>query len=151
MELPANPYISILFYSIVGVSNQLTWITIGFTSLRFRAAISRQGKIDLLPFKNWTYPYGPWLSVLLNSFLVLVQGWSCFSPTFSLVDFVSFYLELPVMLAMYLGWKVFKKTKIVKLEEMDLETDRYIESEDDQEIEKSVTMTRFKRYLSWLF
>lgn len=107
------------------MSNQLSWIAIGIASLRFRAALAKQGKTHLLPFKNYTYPYGPWLSVILNSVLVLVQGWSCFSPTFDGVSFVSFYIELPIMLLMFLGWKFLKKTKLVKLEEMDLESDVY--------------------------
>jgi AAT family amino acid transporter len=107
------------------VSNQLSWIAIGIASLRFRAALARQGKTHLLPFKNYTYPYGPWFSIILNSVLVLVQGWSCFSPTFDGVSFVSFYIELPVMLVMYLGWKLLKRTKVVNLDEMDLETDVY--------------------------
>ncbi|KAH0531367.1 hypothetical protein TsFJ059_000207 [Trichoderma semiorbis] len=109
--------------NLVGVSNQLSWIAIGITSLRFRAALARQGKTHLLPFKNWTYPYGPWIAVLLNSFLVLIQGWSCFSPSFDGVSFVSFYIELPIMLVMYLGWKIIKRTKFVRLDEMDLVTD----------------------------
>ena len=111
--------------NIVGVSNQLSWIAIGIASLRFRSGLKAQGLEHLLPFKNWTYPYGPIFSVVLNSVLVLVQGWSCFSPSFQAVDFVSFYIELPVMLVMFVGWKLFKKTKWVKLEEMDLVTDRY--------------------------
>ena len=111
--------------NIVGVSNQLSWIAIGFASLRFRAGLKAQGLEPLLPFKNWTYPYGPIFSVVLNSVLVLVQGWSCFSPSFQAVDFVSFYIELPVMLVMFVAWKVVKKTKWVRLEEMDLVTDRY--------------------------
>lgn len=111
--------------NIVGVSNQLSWIAIGIASLRFRSGLKAQGLEHLLPFKNWTYPYGPIFSVVLNSVLVLVQGWSCFSPSFQVVDFVSFYVELPVMLVMFVGWKVIKKTKWVKLEEMDLVTDRY--------------------------
>jgi AAT family amino acid transporter len=41
------------------------------------------------------------------------------------VDFISYYIELPIMLIMYLGWKFWKRTKIVKLEEMDLVTDVY--------------------------
>ncbi|KZF20205.1 hypothetical protein L228DRAFT_253969 [Xylona heveae TC161] len=117
--------------NIVGVSNQLSWIAIGIASLRFRSAIKLQGKEHLLPFKNWTYPYGPWFSILLNSFLVLVQGWSCFSPTFSAVDFVSYYIELPIMLVMYLAWKFIKRTKVVKLAEMDLETDTHTADEID--------------------
>jgi len=79
----------------------------------------------LLPFKNWTYPVGPYLCVILNSVLILVQGWSCFSPRFDGVSFVSFYIELPIMLIMYVSWKVLKKTKFVKLDEMDLVTDTY--------------------------
>lgn len=90
--------------NLVGVSNQLAWISIGITSIRFRAALEAQGKTDLLPFRNWTYPWGPWFSVILNCVIVLVQGWSSFTPTFSAVDFVSFYVELPVMALMYLGW-----------------------------------------------
>ncbi|KAI9170563.1 amino acid permease [Paramyrothecium foliicola] len=88
--------------NIVGVSNQLSWISIGIASIRFRSGLARQGKTHLLPFKNWTYPVGPWVAVILNSFLVLVQGWSCFSPRFNAVDFVSYYIELPVMLLIIL-------------------------------------------------
>jgi AAT family amino acid transporter len=107
------------------VSNQLSWIAIGIASLRFRAGLAKQGKTHLLPFRNYTYPYGPWLSVILNIVLVLVQGWSCFSPAFDGVSFVSFYIELPIMLIMFLGWKFWKRTKFVRLENMDLETDVY--------------------------
>lgn len=111
--------------SVVGLSKQLSWIAIAIASLRFRAAIKIQGKEHLLPFKNWTYPWGPWFSVILNSFLVLVQNWSSFSPSFSAVTFVSLYVELPIMLVMFIGWKVLKRTGVVKLREMDLVTDTY--------------------------
>lgn len=112
--------------NLVGVSNQLSWIAIGIASLRFRAGLERQGKTHLLPFRNWTYPYGPWFSVILNCVLVLVQGWSCFSPKFDGVSFVSYYIELPIMLLMYVVWKFVKKTKVVELDDMDLETDVYM-------------------------
>ncbi|KAH6607032.1 aat family amino acid transporter [Trichoderma cornu-damae] len=135
--------------NLVGVSNQLSWIAIGVTSLRFRAAVARQGKTHLLPFKNWTYPVGPWIAVLLNSFLVLIQGWSCFSPSFDGVSFVSFYIELPVMLVMYLGWKIFKRTKFVRLEDMDLETDVHTAEERVQE-EKG-WKAKAKSILAWIF
>lgn len=38
----------------------------------------------------------------------LVQGWSSVIPKFSAVDFVSFYIELPVMLVMSFGWLLVK-------------------------------------------
>jgi AAT family amino acid transporter len=32
--------------------------------------------------------------MVLNAVIILVQGWSCFSPKFKAVDFVSMYIEL---------------------------------------------------------
>lgn len=117
--------------NIVGVSNQLSWISIGVSSLRFRAGLKAQGREHLLPFKNWTYPYGPIIVVVLGTVIVLVQGWSCFSPSFSPVDFVSFYIELPIFALMILVWKLLKRTEFHKASEMDLVTDVY--TKDDAE------------------
>ncbi|KAF5858865.1 hypothetical protein ETB97_003614 [Aspergillus alliaceus] len=111
--------------NIVGVSNQLSWVCIGIASLRFRSAIRAQGLEHLLPYKNWTYPVGPIIAICLNSVLILVQGWKCFSPHFKGVDFVSFYIEIPVMIVMFLSWKLIKRTRFVHRGEMDLITDRY--------------------------
>lgn len=135
--------------SIVGVSNQLSWISIGIASIRFRAGLERQGKTHLLPFRNWTYPWGPWIAVILNCCLVLVQGWSCFSPKFDPVSFVSFYIELPIMLIMYLGWKFFKRTRLVGLDVMDLETD--VHTADEQVKEKKGWQKKVKNVVSWIF
>ncbi|KAH8712375.1 putative amino-acid permease PB1C11.02 [Beauveria bassiana] len=139
--------------NIVGVSNQLSWISIGIASIRFRSGLEAQGKTHLLPFKNWTYPWGPWCSVILNSFLVLVQGWSSFKGGFHAVDFVSLYVELPVMLLMFLAWKFLKRTKFVKAEEMDLETDVYSPEldEEDDEYSGPAWRSRSKKVLNWLF
>jgi AAT family amino acid transporter len=63
--------------------------------------------------------------VILNIVLVLVQGWSSFSPSFQVVDFISFYIELPIMLIMFLAWKLIKRTHFVHLDEMDLVSDRF--------------------------
>ncbi|PHH68189.1 hypothetical protein CDD80_195 [Ophiocordyceps camponoti-rufipedis] len=135
--------------NIVGVSNQLSWIAIGIASIRFRSGLARQNKTHLLPFRNWTYPWGPWGVVILNSFLVLVQGWSSFSPRFDPVSFVSFYIELPVMLVMYLAWKGWRRTKVVSLDEMDLETDVHTTADEEGVDDKARHWA--KRVATWLF
>jgi len=38
----------------------------------------------------------------------LVQGWTSIFPKFSAVDFVSFYIEIPVMVVMYVSWLITK-------------------------------------------
>lgn len=40
---------------------------------------------------------------------IAVQGWSSFSPSFDAVDFVSLYIEIPLMLVMFVGWVVFRR------------------------------------------
>ena len=139
--------------NLVGVSNQLAWLAIGATSLRFRGALERQGKTHLLPFKNLTYPWGPWISIVLNIVIILVQGWNSFSPKFSAVNFVSYYIELPVMLVMYVGWKLLKKTKIVSYDNMDLETDVYEARDEDLKAAEHERTARGKLegVLRWIF
>lgn len=105
----------------------------------------------MLVFKNWTYPWGPYAALILNSVLVLVQGWSSFSPKFSGVDFVSYYIELPIMLVMFVGWKLIKRTKWVRLDEMDLVTDVYTANDEEIDHDEKTTKGRFKRALNWLF
>ncbi|PGH13626.1 hypothetical protein AJ80_06258 [Polytolypa hystricis UAMH7299] len=143
--------------NIVGVSNQISWLSIGITSLSFRSAVKKQNLEHLLPFKNWTYPYGPIFSVIFNTVIILVQGWTCFSPVFSAVDFVSFYVEIPVMLLMIVVWKLIKRTKIVKWWEMDLLTDRYDGGVEREEIVQKKRFRdldwkgKFKAIGMWLF
>lgn len=78
-----------------------------------------------------------------------MQGWKCFSPSFDGVSFVSFYIELPVMLVMFVGWKLIKRTKFVRLDEMDLETD--VHTADEAEEEKIGWQTKAKKAISWVF
>ena len=64
------------------------------------------------------------------------------------MSFVSYYVELPLMLVMFVGWKVWKKTKVVKLERMDLETDT--SSVDEVVLLQGVKESRLKRFRNWL-
>ncbi|ANB13993.1 lysine permease [Sugiyamaella lignohabitans] len=136
--------------NLVGVSNQLAWLSIGVTAIRFRQALNKQGKTHLLKFKNWTYPWGPWIVVVGVTVIILVQGWSAFAP-WSVSSFFSYYIELFIMPVMYIFWKIVKRTKFVKLEDMDLDTDRYVETEEDlAEMEYEDSLTGWRRVVNYL-
>lgn len=53
-------------------------------------------------------------------FLIFFQGYPAFLNPFSAEDFVINYLLLPVFVLFVVFWKVFKKTKFVKLQDMDI-------------------------------
>ena len=53
------------------------------------------------------------------------------------------------MLVMYLGWKLLKRTKVVKLIEMDLETDTYPAEKLDPAPSAGKSAWREKAYHIW--
>ncbi|KIY71117.1 hypothetical protein CYLTODRAFT_487487 [Cylindrobasidium torrendii FP15055 ss-10] len=97
--------------NLVGVSNQIAWLSIGIASWRFRSAWVAQGRpLSELKFRSaWTWPWGPPFVIVTVTFLILVQGWSSFVPKFAIVDFVSLYIEIPLLIVMYIGWLVGKR------------------------------------------
>lgn len=106
---------------ITGSATYIAWAVIGVIHLRFRKAWKVQGHTpDELPFKALFYPYGTVFVVVLNTFLVFIAGYADFVGGFHKVDFVVNYVVIVVFVALYLGWKVVKGTKLVPLEEVDL-------------------------------
>lgn len=90
--------------------------------------------------------------MILNIVLVLVQGWSCFSPTFNAVDFVSYYIEIPIMVVMFIFWKLVKRTHFVRLNEMDLVSDRFdggLSPEERTAVLETARRSPFARGQSW--
>ncbi|KAF9646561.1 hypothetical protein BDM02DRAFT_3118383 [Thelephora ganbajun] len=144
--------------NIVGVSNQIAWLSIGLASWRFRKAWIVQGRpIEELKFNaRWTWPWGPYFVMISVSAIILIQGWSSVFPKFSAVDFVSLYLEIPMMIVMWFGWIAVRRLAkakrvtcldntplergingildIIDLRTIDLTSDEYQDStEDDDE------------------
>ncbi|KAI0872155.1 amino acid permease/ SLC12A domain-containing protein [Hypoxylon argillaceum] len=111
--------------SISGAATFVAWAVIGVTHLRIRKAWVLQGySVDDLPYKALFYPYGTWFVVLLNIFLVFISGYSVFIGGFAAVDFVFDYIVIVIFTLLFLFWKIFKKTKMVSLAEVDLVTGR---------------------------
>ncbi|KAI0133648.1 amino acid permease [Xylariales sp. AK1849] len=110
---------------IAGAATFIAWAFVGITHLRLRKAWVKQGhSVDELPFKAWLHPFGTWFVVLINTFLVFISGYSVFVGGFAAVDFVFSYLVLAIFTLLYLFWKIFKRTKVVPLMEIDLVTGR---------------------------
>lgn len=132
--------------NIVGVSNQLAWFCIALTSIRFRKGLEIQGKTKDLEFKNWTYPYGPYAAVIFTGFILLVQGWSAFAP-WSVTDFFAVYLELIIFpLTFIVWWILHPRDRFVKYEEMDFDTDRYYETDEERKLnEEQANLKGFKK------
>ncbi|KAI0475153.1 amino acid permease/ SLC12A domain-containing protein [Xylariaceae sp. FL0804] len=110
---------------ISGAATFVAWAFVGVTHLRMRRAWVLQGhSLDELPYRAWLHPWGTWFVVCINTFLVLVSGFSVFVGGFAAVDFVFSYIVLVIFAVLYVGWKLFKGTRIVDLRTVDLVTGR---------------------------
>lgn len=99
--------------------------TICLVHIRFRAGLAAQSQpLSALPFTALWYPYGTYLALAANVFLIFFQGYTAFLNPFSAKDFVINYILLPVFVILLVGYKVWKKTKWVKAAEMDIWTGR---------------------------
>ena len=113
--------------NLSGVSTFLVWGAISFTHLRFRSAWAKQGRSrSQLPFKSALYPWNAYFGLFANLFLALVQGWQSLSP-FKAGNFVDAYILLPVFGLIYFGYKFVFKTRVRRLEEIDLDTNRRLD------------------------
>ncbi|KAI9739680.1 MAG: General amino acid permease [Cirrosporium novae-zelandiae] len=103
----------------------IAWGTIGLIHIRFRRGYAVQGySVDDLPFKALWYPYGAYLCVGMNSFLLIIQGYTTLLTPWQPVAFVCSYLVIPIFLVLFFSYKFVRKTSFVRLEEMDLVTGR---------------------------
>lgn len=111
-----------MLLSLVGVLIVCIWLISIFAQIRLRRAIAKQGKDEkaLLPYRAKFGLAGSYVAVVFFAALIVLQTYA---------DFVSggfkaaVYDIAPVVLiaVIYFGHKLYAKTKLIKLENVDLE------------------------------
>ncbi|KAG0304119.1 hypothetical protein BGZ97_001611 [Linnemannia gamsii] len=112
--------------NLTGMSALLTWLSISIIHLRFRAAFKAQGRsIKDLPYVAPFFPYSCYLSILLALMILFLQGYQAVTADpFSVEGIVAVFIGAPVFFLSIIIWKVYHKTKIVPLLEVDLDSGR---------------------------
>ncbi|KAG0312433.1 hypothetical protein BGZ99_009521 [Dissophora globulifera] len=142
------------FISLVGSLIFQSWIMILLLHFRFRYCWKKQGRpVQDLPYVSWGYPYGHILATVIGA-VCIVATWylSIINPPQNpgpnaTPDEIDSYHKLrntyaqnllgtwfPWVgsLVLYFGYKFVKKTKLIKAEEADLDTGRFIPTESDK-------------------
>ncbi|TID25739.1 amino acid transporter-like protein [Venturia nashicola] len=98
---------------LVSISTLVNWIIICMTYLRFYYACQKQGinrRTDL-PWAAPLQPYTTWLSLVLFTTLLLTGGYATFiRGKWDTETFVSSYFNIPLIFALYYGYKAYTKT-----------------------------------------
>ncbi|ROV90964.1 hypothetical protein VSDG_07733 [Cytospora chrysosperma] len=134
------PFLSFLAVSS-GTAQAVTWLAnlteaaqiidymiMALTYLFFYRALKVQG-IDrnTLPYRGWFQPYGAWIGLVGMTLVVGCYGYETFLPgNWDVGTFFSYYTMVFLAVVTYIGWKILKRTKVVKPEEADLVWDKPI-------------------------
>ncbi|KAF7554913.1 hypothetical protein G7Z17_g2531 [Cylindrodendrum hubeiense] len=127
--------------SISGAAAFIAWAFIGLTHARFRAAMQAQNMpVSSLPFISMGYPYVPWIIFGANIFLVFISGYTTILTPFDVKGFVFSYLVIPLFIILYVGWKLYHKTKWVDPAEADITSGRreWLGSSDEEVPQKTL-------------
>ena len=136
------------FLSIVGVAGFIAWACICICHLRFMDALKAQNiSRDNLPFKSWG---GRWLAYYGLTFCVIItitQGFTAFVP-WNTEDFFIDYISLILFSVLYLGHKLWTRSKSISPVEADLLTGR-LKDELSQNWEES-PRSRWRRAVDYV-
>lgn len=117
--------------ALSGLSALFTWGSICLAHIRFRKAWAYHGHtLDEIPFKAVGGVYGSYLGLALNVLCLLAQLFTAIAPPAeggalnTASGFFESYLAFFVILPFWLGGYLWKRQGWVKLENIDVDTDR---------------------------
>ncbi|KAF9212344.1 hypothetical protein BGZ59_006893 [Podila verticillata] len=120
--------------NISSISGFIAWLGIAASHYRFRRAyVAQGGDVSRLPYKAAMFPFGPIYALILCTVVVCGQGYSEFTkPHPKAVNLIACYIGLPFFLAMFLGYKLYYKTKMVPLLECDFSVSNLEDGDIDE-------------------
>lgn len=112
------------FQNLTTVANLFTWFSILIAYIQFRKALIAQNvNRDELLFKGRFQPYTAWFALVYFTIIILFNGFAVFTKgNWSVQDFITAYVGIPIYVALYVFWKIFKRTSFVKPVEADIWT-----------------------------
>ncbi|KAI8215233.1 putative proline-specific permease put4 [Colletotrichum sp. SAR 10_76] len=108
--------------NLSAVSTLIVWASVCVTYLRFYHGLRHHGvDRDTLPYKAPLQPFLAYFAVCFCLVVALFNGFDAFFPgRFSAKTFVPPYIDIPIFLSLFLGYKFVKGTRFVKVAEMDI-------------------------------
>ncbi|KAH6613538.1 amino acid permease-domain-containing protein [Chaetomium sp. MPI-SDFR-AT-0129] len=138
--------------SLTAAGVLVSWSSILLNHIRLLQALKRQRiEPSRLPWHNWWTRYSSPVGLFMCILILFTGGFTVFTAgNWDPAQFVSSYLDIPIVVTAYLGWKLIKKTKIVSLDDVPLQDAlaRAEEYDPEEEVPKQKGWTRA---VSWIW
>ncbi|MDP4098059.1 amino acid permease [Paenibacillus sp. P96] len=107
-----------------GMCGFITWVGIAVSHYRFRRAFMAQGRsLNELPFRARWFPFGPLFAFVLCIIVIIGQGADAFiSAQIDWAGLTAVYLGVPLFLLLWFGYNLVRRTHVIPLHEVDLDT-----------------------------
>lgn len=149
--------------SIVALSIVFIWPALCICHLRWRACLRYNNiPLETLGFVSYTGEWGSWLSVTVNSLVLIGQFWVALFPTdkADVANFFQNYAGVPFLLVCFFGHKIFAgnwKRWWHRIEDIDINAGRTIYDKEQLELDKEELKQRiaaapfWKKPFVWFF
>ncbi|ESK87568.1 amino acid transporter [Moniliophthora roreri MCA 2997] len=113
------------FQNMTAIAGLLTWFGICATYIRFYSGLEAQGfDRSKLPFASRLQPFAAWYAAFMSLLICFFSGWNVFLKGEWTTDiFITNYLPLVMFPVMYIGYKFWRKTTMVRPQDMDFVSD----------------------------
>ncbi|QKX54109.1 uncharacterized protein TRUGW13939_01192 [Talaromyces rugulosus] len=113
------------FVNITTVAGLIGWIVIEATYLRFWAGLKAQNiSRNELPYRSPLQPYAAWITLLVVFLVVFFSGFDVFvKNSFTASGFLTCYLNIFIFAALYIFFKIYLRSKIIPLAQIDFQTE----------------------------
>ncbi|KXS97299.1 hypothetical protein AC578_4566 [Pseudocercospora eumusae] len=114
--------------ALTGLANFFIWATICLSHIRFRAGWKAQGRsIEEIPYKAFFGIWGSYIGIAMNIICLIATFYVALWPVGGspdAEDFFESYLAAPLILTMYLCWKIYTRDwkLFIRAAEMDVTT-----------------------------
>ncbi|KAI7893228.1 amino acid permease/ SLC12A domain-containing protein [Mucor mucedo] len=142
----------VVLTKLSGVAGFVTWGGICLAHYRFRKAIVYQGRsIKELPIAAPFHPFGDLFGMFACVVISLMAGYSYFKPA-DPVGLVGNYAGLIVCAILFIVLKIYTRSKLIPIDEIDLDTGRadsslYVNNDDQSEITGPWYKKAWKRFV----
>lgn len=110
------------FYNATGLTGFIVWACVCVAHLRFRAAWRKQGHSESeLSYRAKLFPVGTWFALIVFVGVIVGQGVSlAVSGAFTWYGVLVAYIGLPISVALWLGFKLARGSRVIPLAEIDV-------------------------------
>lgn len=141
------------FVSLITASQLINFSVMTFTFTRFYHACRVQGfDRALLPYTGYGQPYAAYYALVCTFVMTFVGGYPVFlAGHWDLPSFLFSYLMVFLFPILYVGWKLLKRTQVVRAHEADLVSGVAEIEQYTQEFVDEVETNPFNRLLNRVF